>query len=117
MKTEDILKIIAGVAREKKAEDIIALDMRGISSLADFFFLCSAENTRQAAAIGQEIRARLKEAGLRLLRTEGLPPARWLVMDYGIVLVHVFLKNAREYYSLETLWGDAPRLEYSNSNI
>ena len=109
MKTREIIEIAARVCREKKAEDIIALDMRGLSSIADYFFICSAESTRQVKAIVDEIEEELKKAGDRASRIEGLPEARWVVMDYGVILIHVFLAETRAYYSLETLWGDAPR--------
>ena len=110
---EDIIKIAGRVCREKKAKDIIALDMRGISSVADFFFLCSAENTRQVKAMVEEIGKQLKKNGHRVTRIEGLPEARWVVMDYGDILLHIFLDEVRSYYSLETLWGDAPHLIFS----
>ncbi|MFH1038790.1 MAG: ribosome silencing factor [PVC group bacterium] len=115
MNAEEIIQTVVEVCRGKKAKDMIALDLRGLSTLADFFFLCSAENTRQVNAVVEETAARLKKAGRRLLRTEGLPEARWVVMDYGSVLVHVFLDEVREHYSLETLWGDAPRKEYGHA--
>lgn len=89
------------------------LDMHGLSSIADVFFLCSAENTRQVKAISEAIEEQLKTAGRRPTRIEGLPEARWVVMDYGDILLHIFLDEARSHYSLETLWGDAPHLIFS----
>ena len=110
MNTKEIINIATETAREKKAENIITLDMRGLSSIADYFLFCSAENTRQVKAIVEEISVQLKENGAGVKRTEGLRESRWVVMDCGDVLLHIFLAEAREYYSLETLWGDAPRL-------
>ncbi|MDP8215311.1 MAG: ribosome silencing factor [Candidatus Euphemobacter frigidus] len=109
MKTREIIKIAARACRTKKAKDIIALDMRGLSSVADYFFICSAENTRQVKAIVDEVEEALRKAGSRASWIEGFPEARWVVMDYGVILIHVFLAETRAYYSLETLWGDAPR--------
>lgn len=110
MKTEEIINTAVEVALEKKAEDIITLDMRGLSSIADYFFFCSAENPRQVKAIVEAISEQLKKNGRGVKRIEGLSGLRWVVMDCGDVLLHIFLVEAREYYSLETLWGDAPQL-------
>lgn len=111
MKTEEIINIAVSVAREKKAKDIVTLDMRGLSSIADYFIFSSAENSRQIKAIVEEISDRLKKEGYNVKRVEGLPELRWVVMDCGDVLLHIFLSEVREYYSLESLWGDAPRLD------
>ena len=113
MKTEEIINLATEVAREKKGEDIITLDMRGLSSVADYFFFCSAENTRQVKAIVETISERLKKSGQAVKRTEGLRELRWVVMDCGDVLLHIFLAEAREFYSLVSLWGDAPRIAAS----
>ncbi len=96
-------------AREKKADRIVALDLRGLSSVADLFLICSAANEKQVEAIARNIESRLKGVGGRLLRLDGLPEAHWVILDYGNVLIHVFLQEARDFYSLETLWGDAPK--------
>ena len=108
---KELITLAAGAAREKKAEGLVALDLKGLSSVADLFLICSAANEKQVEAIAKNIEVRLKEAGVRLLRLEGLPEAHWAVLDYGNVLIHVFLQEARDFYSLETLWGDAPRLD------
>lgn len=109
MDNRELIKTAASAAAAKKAEDPIVLDLRGLSSIADYFFICGGTNPRQVKAIFEEIDSSLAGAGRDPLRVEGLPESRWVVMDYGSVLVHVFLQEAREYYSLETLWGDAPR--------
>lgn len=113
MENQELIKTAAAAAREKKAEKPLALDLRGLSSIADYFFICGGTNPRQVKAIAEEIDASLDRAGRKPIRVEGLPESRWVVMDYGSVLVHVFLQEARSYYSLETLWGDAPRQELS----
>jgi ribosome-associated protein len=110
MENRELIKTAAAAAKAKKAEEPLAFDLRGLSSIADYFFICGGTNPRQVKAIAEEIDAALDRAGLQPLRVEGLTESRWVVMDYGGVLVHVFLQEARDYYSLETLWGDAPRL-------
>ncbi len=111
MDNRDLIKAAAAAAAAKKAEDLVVLDLRGLSSLADYFFICGGGNPRQVKAIAEEIESGLARAGRKPLRVEGLPESRWVVIDYGAVLVHVFLQEARDYYSLESLWGDAARLE------
>ncbi len=111
MENLEIIEAAAEAAREKKAEEIVALDLRGLSSIADYFLICGGSNPRQVAAIAEGIEAALRRSGCRPLRTEGLSEARWVVMDFGGVLVHVFHRESREYYSLESLWGDAGRLD------
>jgi ribosome-associated protein len=102
---------IAEIASDKKAIDIRVIDLRGIVSYTDFFVICSGNTERQAKAIHDGIHEELKrpDAG-RLLprRTEGDREARWILMDYWDVVVHIFTPDAREYYRLENLWGEAP---------
>jgi ribosome-associated protein len=102
---------IAEIASDKKAIDIRVIDLRGIVSYTDFFVICSGNTERQAKAIHDGIYEELKNgpAG-RLLprRTEGDREARWILLDYWDVIVHIFTPDAREYYRLENLWGEAP---------
>ena len=106
---------IAEIASDKKAIDIRVIDLRGIVSYTDFFVICSGNTERQAKAIHDGIHEELKKAARRrrprrLLprRTEGDREARWILMDYWDVVVHIFTPEAREYYRLENLWGEAP---------
>jgi ribosome-associated protein len=102
---------IAEIAADKKAIDIRVIDLRGIVSYTDFFVICSGNTERQAKAIHDAIHEELKKGGdERLLprRTEGDREARWILLDYWDVVVHVFTPEAREYYRLENLWGEAP---------
>jgi ribosome-associated protein len=107
---------IAEIASDKKAIDIRVIDLRGIVSYTDFFVICSGNTERQAKAIHDGIYEELKKSGQedasgeRLLprRTEGDREARWILMDYWDVVVHIFTPEAREYYRLENLWGEAP---------
>jgi ribosome-associated protein len=102
---------IATIASDKKAIDIRVIDLRGIVSYTDFFVICSGNTERQAKAIHDGIYEELKNgADGRLLprRTEGDREARWVLLDYWDVVVHIFTPEAREYYRLENLWGEAP---------
>jgi ribosome-associated protein len=102
---------IAEIASDKKAIDIRVIDLRGIVSYTDFFVICSGNTERQAKAIHDGIHEELKnKSNERLLprRTEGDREARWILLDYWDVVVHIFTPEAREYYRLENLWGEAP---------
>jgi len=101
---------IAAIASDKKAIDIRVIDLRGIVSYTDFFVICSGGSERQAKAIHDAIHEELKRDEERLLprRTEGNRESRWILLDYWDVVAHIFTPEAREYYRLETLWGEAP---------
>ena len=101
---------IADYAADKKAIDIAELDLRGVLGYTDFFVVCSGNTDRQTKAIHDAIHQGLKkDHGLLPRRVEGLAEARWILMDYLDVIVHVFTPEAREFYRLEQLWGEAPR--------
>jgi ribosome-associated protein len=103
---------IAGLAQEKLAADVVILDMRPVCSYTDFFVLCTGQNPRQAKAVYDEVRERLKkEEGLLPRTVAGEREARWILADYLDVVLHVFTPEAREYYRLEELWGDVPSVE------
>ncbi len=100
---------IARLALEKKAHDVLELDMRGLVGYTDFFVLCSGRTDRQVKAIHDGIHEGLKhEHGVLPRRVEGVGSAQWILMDYLDVVVHVFTPETREYYRLEQLWGEAP---------
>ena len=103
-------RLIAGAADEKKAFDILVLDLRGLTYLADYFVICSAGNTAQVGAIADQIMQVLAMQGVRTTHVEGQAGATWVLMDYGDVVVHIFDEQTRIYYSLEKLWHDAPRV-------
>ena len=93
------------------------LDLRGISSFTDFFVICSGTSEPHLKAIAGEIEQRLKEDhGIRPAAVDGFPASQWMVLDYLQVIVHVFYSDKRAFYSLEDLWGDAPRLEFAEVN-
>jgi ribosome-associated protein len=99
------------LAEDKKAENIVVLDLRGISSFTDFFVICSGTSEPHLKAINTGIREGLREhSQISPLNSEGTVASQWLVMDYSEVLVHIFLEKKREFYALENLWSDAPRL-------
>ena len=92
------------------------LDVRGISTFTDFFVICSATSEPQLKAIANEIQTRLKEDhGVRAVAMDGFPASQWIVLDYLEVVVHIFHRDKRAFYSLEDLWGDAPRVEWENA--
>jgi ribosome-associated protein len=100
---------IAELAADRKAIDIVQLDLRSIIGYTDYFVICTGRTERQTKAIHDAIHEGMKSAHGRLPeRVEGLPGARWILMDYLDVVVHVFVPEAREYYRLEQLWGEAP---------
>jgi len=100
---------IAGFASDKKAIEIVELDLRGVLGYADYFVICTGNTDRQVKAIHDGIHEGMKkEHGLLPRRVEGLPQAHWVLMDYLDVVVHVFTPETREFYRLEQLWGEAP---------
>jgi ribosome-associated protein len=106
---EDLAMRIAEIASDKLAHDIRVFDLRGIVSYTDFFVICSGGTERQTKAIHDGIHQELKDAHGRLpRRVEGLTESRWILMDYLDAVIHIFTPDARSYYRLEQLWGDAP---------
>jgi ribosome-associated protein len=110
---ERLATTIAAHAADKKAIDIVALDLREVAGYTDFFVICSGNTDRQAKAIHDAIHQGLKkEHGLLPRRVEGVSEARWILMDYLDVVVHVFTPDTRDFYRLESLWGDVPRRDF-----
>jgi ribosome-associated protein len=98
----------ARAALDHKALDLVVLDMQGLSSVTDYFLVCSGRSTTHVKSIADTIREELRVADVRVLHGEGTAESGWMLLDYGDVLVHVFLEATRVYYALERLWGDAP---------
>ncbi|WP_210492432.1 ribosome silencing factor [Patulibacter sp. SYSU D01012] len=113
---EGLVRRIAAAAGDKRALDVVAIDLRGASAYTDAFVIATGRTDRQAKAIFDGITEDLKHEGERLLpqRTEGEQEARWILADYGDVVVHVFVPEARAFYRLESLWGDRPRIDVSD---
>ena len=109
---EELLARCVALAEDKKGRDIISLKMSGLTLVCDYFLLVTAANTRQAQSISDNIEMGLKEDGLQPLRIEGYRDSRWILMDLGSVVVHIFLPEEREFYDLERLWGEAERVVY-----
>jgi ribosome-associated protein len=106
---ERLAEEVASLAADRKAADLVELDLRGIIGYADYFVVCSGNTERQTKAIHDAILEGMKrEFGLVPRRVEGLPDGRWILMDYLDVVVHVFTPDLRRYYRLEQLWGEAP---------
>jgi ribosome-associated protein len=103
--------LCARVAADNKARDIVVLDMRGITPLYDYFVLATGTSRRQIHTLAEEIDAALRAEGDERLSIEGYEASRWVVQDYGDVVVHVFDPDTRSYYGIEELWADAPRLD------
>lgn len=93
---------------EKKAEGLVVLDLQGLSMVADFFVVASGRSPTQVQTIADGVALALKAHGERVLHLEGVPESGWLLLDYGDVVIHVFLDETRSFYALERLWGDAP---------
>jgi len=106
------VKISVKASLAKKGEELVILDLRGIASFTDFFIILHGNSSRQNKAIYESVEKELKENNVKPLSVEGRERADWILMDFGSFIVHIFSKDAREYYSLEKLWGDAPKLTY-----
>jgi ribosome-associated protein len=110
---ERLATTIAAHAADRKAIDIVALDLRQVAGYTDFFVICSGNTDRQTKAIHDAIHQGLKKNhGLLPRRVEGVSEARWILMDYLDVVVHVFTPETRDFYRLESLWGDVPRRDF-----
>jgi ribosome-associated protein len=103
----EILKSAARAAMAKKASDPVALDLRELDGVCDFFLIVSAQSEVQVKAVAEAVEERLRERGLKPWHVEGLAGRRWVLLDYVEVVVHVFHEKTREYYLLDRLWGDA----------
>jgi len=110
------LALLAGkLALEKQASDIKILDLRKISNISDFFVVCSAKVDVHLKAIADNIVEKLEQKGAKVWHNEGYPQGRWIILDYVDVVVHIFLEEARKFYDLEGLWGDAQVQEVSDN--
>jgi ribosome-associated protein len=116
MQPETLARLAASYAADKKAMDLTCLDLRGAAAYTDFFVVASGGSDRQAKAIHDSILEGLKkDHGIFPRRVEGLTESRWILMDYWDVVVHIFVPEVRDFYRLEQLWGDVPRVPLPES--
>ncbi|WP_166869393.1 MULTISPECIES: ribosome silencing factor [unclassified Salinibacterium] len=116
-RTRELVQIAARAADSKKAQDIVALDVSGPMPLTDAFLLASADNERNVNAIGSAIEEAMLEQGVKVLRREGRTEGRWVLIDFGDLVVHVFHEEERLYYSLERLWKDCPTIPFELESV
>lgn len=117
MNSIETIKAIAEASLDKKATRIITLDVSEISDVCDYQFICSGRNEMQTKAIAQSIQGSLKkDLNLRVNKIEGLTSGHWILMDYGNVNVHIFYEPLRDYYAIESIWGDAKFIDIQNAD-
>jgi len=110
--SEQIMSIAAETAASKKAADIVVLDVKELSTVTDYFVICHGNSETQVQAIATEIKKRADELGIMVKGMEGFRAARWVLIDLGDVVVHVFHREDREYYIIERIWSDAKVVEW-----
>lgn len=107
-----LAKAAVDIASDKKASDVLLLDIRDITTIADYFVICNGSNTRQIQAIAESLQEELKKQGAQLLYREGVADTGWILLDFGDVIIHIFGPKEREYYRLERLWSEAKTVVY-----
>lgn len=117
MRSKQKALLAAVAADDRKARDVVILDVRNLTLLADYFVLCSGATTTQVRAISDHIDERLSLVKVKPAHREGGERARWVLLDYGDVVIHVFLEEDRLFYNLERLWGDAPRIPMTTDGV
>ncbi|MGG1658795.1 ribosome silencing factor [Brevibacillus sp. NRS-1366] len=110
---EDLARLVVKAAEDKKAENLRALDIKKLSVIADYFMICHGNNERQVQAIVREIRDQVHKNGFTVRGIEGAEEGRWVLVDLGDVVIHVFHREDREFYNLERLWKDAEDVSFS----
>lgn len=103
----EMLRTVVEACKDRKAENCLVLDMRTLTPMADYYVICHGNNERQVQAIARSVKGKMEEQELDVKRMEGFEQARWILMDMGDVICHIFHKDDRSYYNLERLWGDA----------
>ncbi len=115
MDTKQFAERIGGLIFNKKGYDVKVMDLQEVTTIADYFIICSADSDTQVKAIADEIDKTLRKEGIKCYHREGYEVLRWVLLDYFDVVVHIFHKEAREFYNLEKLWGDAPLVEIEDT--
>ena len=114
MSSTELANKISEIIFTKKGFDVIAIDLRKLVTFTDYFVVCSADSDVQVKAIADQVDKVLSEQGVKCWHREGLKALSWVLLDYVDVVVHIFKKDARQYYNLEKLWGDAPTVKMSD---
>jgi len=104
--------LAAETCDEKKAKDITILDVRKITSISDYFIICSTSNERQARAIAEDMRLKMRDLGKREIGVEGMEDGRWVLQDFADIVLHIFHESQREFYDIEGLWADAKQVRW-----
>lgn len=108
MTSKELMQLAAKACEDKRAEDIVVMDMKNVSLISDYFLICEGSNERQVQAIARGIKEDAEANGFEVKRMEGFEHSRWILVDLNDVVCHIFHKDERDYYNLERLWGDAP---------
>ena len=110
----DLACVAARAASEKQGEDVLVLDVRDLITITDYFVIASASSDRQVKTIAEEVEKTLKDRGVKPVRVEGASSSRWVLLDFVDLVVHVFNEEQRDFYRLERLWVDAPRVDWED---
>jgi len=114
IKEDKLVQIIADAALEENAIDLVILDINEKTIIADYFVICSGRNLVQIRSIAENVERFLEELGVTVLRKEGHQEGKWIVLDYGSTILHIFRQEERDYYKLENLWADARKVAVEN---
>ncbi|WP_018661380.1 ribosome silencing factor [Heyndrickxia acidiproducens] len=115
MNNDALLKTVVKACDDKRAEDIVVLNMQGISLIADYFLICNGNSDKQIQTIAREVKEKAEEAGCTVRRMEGFDEGKWILIDLGDIVAHIFNRDERNYYNLERLWGDAPSVNIQSA--
>lgn len=115
MISEKLVKKIVQLIFEKKGNDVKAIELNTVTTLSDYFIICSGDSDTQVKSIADNIERKLKDEGIKIWHKEGYSALQWVLLDYVDVVVHIFKKEAREFYNLEKLWNDAPIIEFKDN--
>jgi ribosome-associated protein len=110
-------RICARGAADYKAQDVVVLNVTGLCSFTDYFILCSGKSSRQVQGIADRLTDDLRKQGIRALAVEGQQEGKWVLMDYGDVVIHVFYEPVRQFYDLESLWSDAEKTFWESDSV
>ena len=111
MENKNLAEVVLSALKERKAFDIVKINVEEKSSVADYFIIASARSSTQVKSLAEHVEQRVEENGFRILRKEGVADARWVILDLGDVIVHLFNDETRLFYHLERLWGDGEKIE------